>query len=123
MGKNKKPTIIKVSDEELEQLKKNLANNNLGDREKKIILSLMETYYYLVALYRAKKLSLNKIARMFGFKSEKQEDKKKKEDEDKDKNDKGNPSNTPSGGKKKKTKVMEEEVKMVSQVPRRCPIS
>ena len=80
--KYKRPEVIDVSDEEFEQIKKNLKNSNLGDKEKKILLSLMETYYYLVALYRAKRLSVQKLIRMFGFKSEKE----KKSD---DKNDKG----------------------------------
>ena len=83
----KKPEVLQVSDQELAQIKKNLESNNLGERERKILLSLLETYYYLVALYRVKKLSVQKLARMFGFKSEKQEDKEK----NKDKNDNGVP--------------------------------
>ena len=96
--KDKTPEVINVSDKELEQIKKNLASNNLGEREKKIVLSLLETYYYLAALYHAKKLSVQKLVRMFGFKSEKQERRHH------DKNDKDDPPTAPSGGKGKQRK-------------------
>ena len=96
--KEKTPVILKVSDQELTQIKKNVESNELGEREKKIVISILETYYYLVALYRAKKLSIQKLARMFGFKSEKQGNKKKNADKD----DKSNPPTAPSGKDNKK---------------------
>ena len=77
MGKKKEkaPEVLQVSDQELVQIKKNVESSDLGEREKKVVISILETYYYLVALYRAKRLSVQKLARMFGFKSEKQEHK------------------------------------------------
>lgn len=94
MKKDKDPTVIKVSDEELNDLKKNLESNNLNESQKKIILAVLEAYYWLAKMYEAKKLSLKKLKRLFGFKSEKQipEDKKKpKDDSKKDDGSKGPP--------------------------------
>ena len=102
--KEKAPKVLKVSDQELAQIKKNVESSELGEREKKIIISTLETYYYLVALYQAKKLSVQKLARMFGFKSEKQENEKKNANKDSKSDSSTAPSDAPTDKDKKQDK-------------------
>lgn len=84
--KDKKPDVIKVSDKELNKLVKNLQLSNLKESEKKILLTILETYHWISQMYRAKKLSLNKLKRLFSFKTEKSnEDNKEKSKDDDDK--------------------------------------
>ena len=79
---DKKPDVISVSDQELEQLKTKIKDTNLNDSEKKIVLTILDTYYWLAQMYRAKKLSLNKLRRLFSFKTEKSPKDKNSDDED-----------------------------------------
>ena len=95
--RKKEPVVISVNEKEFEQLKKDLENNTLGEKEKKIMLAILETHHWLSQLYRAKRLSLERVKRLFGFKSEKE---KKKKDND-DKGD-GGPPGAPREKKKEK---------------------
>lgn len=100
--KNDHPETIQVSDEELKKLKEDIQKTNLSSAQKKIVVSILESYYWLSSLYHAKKLSLNKIKRLFGFKTE-SIPKQKNSDEDKDKKDKpSKDKNDPKGGSKGK---------------------
>ena len=77
--RKKEPVVISVNEKEFEQLKKDLENNTLGDKEKKIMVAILEAYHWLSQLYRAKRLNLERVKRLFGFKSEKE----KKDNDDK----------------------------------------
>ena len=97
MNKNKKEIpVITVSDKEFKALKGNLENNNLSETEKKITLTILEAYRWLADLHRLKKLSIQKVMRLFGHKSERQKRAANKKDE----NDK-NPPGTGRGKKKR----------------------
>ena len=89
--KEKPPKVISVTDQEFEQLKNKIENSNLGEREKKIMLTVLEGYYWLSSLYHTKRLSMKRIARLFGHKSEKQE----KKDKGNDKNEPPSPTAPP----------------------------
>lgn len=84
----REPKVIKVSDEELKNLKDELLKTNLSNSHKKIIVSIIDAYYWLSCLYHAKKLSLNKLKRLFGFKTETISSSKDKGDENEPKSDK-----------------------------------
>ena len=79
--RKKEPVVISVNEKEFEQLKKDLENSTLGDKEKKIMVAILETHHWLSQLYRAKRLSLQRVKRLFRFKSEKEN--KKKDNDDK----------------------------------------
>lgn len=85
--------IIKLSDEELSNLQNEIERSNLSHQGKSVLINLLKIYLWLSQLYFAKKLSLNKLKRLFSFSSEKQE---KKDDDDK----KGKGSKNNSGDKK-----------------------
>ena len=87
MKREKPIKVIKVSDEELKTIKEELLKTRLSDSHKKIIIAILDAYYWLASLYQAKKLSMNKIRRLFGFKTE-----KLPKDEDKDDDSKKNDS-------------------------------
>ena len=63
MGRKKEKAIkvLKVSDQELAQIKKNVESNELGEREKKIVISTLETHYYLVALYQCQEIKCSEV--------------------------------------------------------------
>ena len=90
----KEKLVVKVSDEELKDLKLNIERNNLSEKEKNVVLGILEAYLWLLRLYHLKKLSLKKIMRLFGHQSEKQKDEKGK--------DKGDGGDRPSGKRPKK---------------------
>ena len=71
----KEPVVISVNEKEFEQLKKDIENSTLGDKEKKIIVAILEAHHWLSQLYRAKRLSVQRVKRLFGFKSEKEKKK------------------------------------------------
>lgn len=98
--KKKEPKVIKVSDEELKDLKSNLENDDLSDSQKNIIIAVLEAYYWLSKMYEAKKLSLRKLKRLFGFKTEKASSPKKGDDKPKDKDSENNDKGPPPGGGK-----------------------
>ena len=82
--KAKKPDVIKVSDEELGQLLESIKSSNLSEPNKKIVITVLETYYWLSKLYQQKKLTLKRIKRLFSFKTEKLNTEKSNEDKPKD---------------------------------------
>jgi hypothetical protein len=72
------PTEIEILIEKLEQ-------NKLEERERRLIVSLLRTFLYIVAQLQEKKITLLKIKDMiFGRKSEKNKKEKEKEKDGKD---------------------------------------
>lgn len=114
MKKKERPEVITISEEQIKNLQKNIEESNLSNDQKKLLIKLLAAYLWLAGLFRLKKLSINKLKRLFSFSSEKSnqigndkddESKKKNDKDDSDKNggnkldgsDKPKKSNTPKG--------------------------
>lgn len=90
MKKEGEPKVVKVSEEELKKLKDELLKTGLSDSHKNIIISIIDAYYWLSSLYNAKKLSVQKLKRLFGFKTEVAPGRENKGKQDKSGSDKDN---------------------------------
>ncbi len=87
--------IIHVNDEELKRIKEEVERSSLSDLSKKIILNILDSYYWLYKMFQLKKMTIGKLRRMLGFKTEKEKKTKDKEEKDKeDKEENKPPTNT-----------------------------
>lgn len=103
MKKDGEPEVIKVSDDDLSRVRVEISQSNLSENTKKIILGILDAYYWLFRMYQAKKLSLKKLRRLFGFKTEKSKSVDDKKIEDNDKDDSNLPPSS-SGNNKNSSK-------------------
>ena len=101
MEGKEKPKIIKLSDQDLKKIQSEIQFSGLSLETKDIILSIVKGFLWLSSLYQAKKLSLNKLKRIFSFGSEKQkpnsDDINNKLNKDNDKDNKNPTANKSSG--------------------------
>ena len=77
--KAKKPQVIKTSAGELERAREEIKKSSMPENVQNLMLAMMDAYLYLVQLYSAKQLTLNKVKRLFSFKTEKRS---KRDDDD-----------------------------------------
>jgi len=83
MRRRKAPEIINLSEHELEGIKNRLESNTTEEQDKKIILLILSAYLWLQRQLRNKKLGIQRLRNLFGFKTEKRS-KLKKNDEESD---------------------------------------
>lgn len=107
MNNKERPEVIKISEKEIKNLQKNIEENNLSNDQKKLLIKLLSAYIWLANLFRLKKLSLNKLKRLFSFSTEKkppinQDPNKKNKNNDDDKNGSGSNGQKGSGSEKPK---------------------
>lgn len=72
MGKKKEPNKVDLSEEQVEDLKKKIKENNLSEHERELLANVLQGFVWLSKMLQAKKLSMRKLARLFGIKTEKQ---------------------------------------------------
>ncbi|MCK5486264.1 MAG: IS66 family transposase [Desulfobacterales bacterium] len=90
----KEPKRVELSQEEIEKLQAKIQGTNLSDKDQELLVKMLQGFVWLNKMLDAKKLSMRKLARLFGFKTEKKK---------RDKDDKEPPqSGTGGSGKDKK---------------------
>lgn len=101
MKKSERPEVINIPEERIKDLQKNIEKSNLQGEEKNLIIKLLSVYLWLAGLFRLKKLSLNKLKRLFSFTPEKSPPVGKENEENKndDDDDKSGPKNGSGSGK------------------------
>ena len=80
-SKKKQPTIINVSEASMDAIQSRVNSSALLEEDKKIILSIMSVYTWLVCQLQTTKLTIHRLKSLFGFSTEKRPLKKKKEDD------------------------------------------
>ena len=98
MSKKKEPEKIDLSEEEIEDLKKRLDEGKLSQEETELLKNVLKGFVWLNKMLQAKKLSIKKLSRLFGVKTEKDKKPKDKLPPKKDKK-KGPQSNGGRRGK------------------------
>lgn len=91
MKKMQEPKKVDLTEDEVKSLQNKIKNNQLSDKEQELLVNVLQSFIWLNKMIAAKKLSIRKLLRLFGVKTEK--DKKNK---DKQKN-KDNNDNNPVG--------------------------
>lgn len=71
MAKKNEPNKVELSQEEYNQLQKEIESSNLSKHSQDLIMKSLQGMIWLSKMLEAKKLSMRKLARLFGFKSEK----------------------------------------------------
>src|ERR1700677_740484 len=72
-GKQGKPTIIKMSVDEKEQLLIRIQDSSLGAEDKHVVSGVIENHHWLFDVYERGKLTMHKLQTLlFGKKTEKQ---------------------------------------------------
>jgi transposase len=69
--KKERPEVINISEEQIKNLQKNIEESNLNSEQKNLLIKLLSAYFWLAGLFRLKKLTLNKLKRLFSFSTEK----------------------------------------------------
>ena len=80
MTRNKKPEIINLPAEKLDEIKTQLTASSILEEDKKIILLILSTYAWLYRQLQTKKLGIQRLRNLFGFNTEKRPDIKKKDE-------------------------------------------
>ncbi len=96
MKKNKKaePQRVQLSPGEIADLQSKIHQTNLSEKDQELLVKVLQGMVWLNKMLDTKKLSMRKLARLFGFKTE-----KKKKDKN---NDNGPPQSGTSGSNKPK---------------------
>lgn len=81
--KKKDPEKVKLSEDQVDELKAKILGNDLNENEKDLLIKVLQGFVWLSKMLEAKKLSMRKLAKLFGFSSE------KNKNENKEKEDKG----------------------------------
>ena len=68
--KQQKPDIINVSSTDFADIESRVTTGFLTDNDKKIILSILTTYKWLLGQLQHAKFSMHRLKKMFGFKTE-----------------------------------------------------
>lgn len=76
--KTNSPEIIKISDENINEIQTRLTNNTLHDDDKKILCAILSTYQWISNQLHLAKFSIKKLKSIFGFKTEKNSKLKRK---------------------------------------------
>ncbi len=69
--KTNNPEIIKLSSDNIDELKLRLIKCSLNDEDKKIISTILSTYQWLSRQLQTARFSIRKLKSIFGFKTEK----------------------------------------------------
>lgn len=88
--KIKEPRQVDISKEEIVNLQERIQKNKLSETDQEMLVKILQGFLWLNSALAAKKMSMRKLARLFGFKTEK----KKKNNKDDD----GQPPSSISGG-------------------------
>ena len=76
--KQDKPTIIKMSVDEKEQLLTRIQDSSLGEEDKYVVSGVIQNHHWLFDVYERGKLTMHKLQTLlFGKKTEKQPQKKR----------------------------------------------
>lgn len=87
----KEPGKVDLTEEQVQELQDKISNGKLNDQDKELLVNALKAMVWLSKMLEAKKLSLRKLSRLFGWKTEKS---------NKDKNDDDKPSRSGRGGGK-----------------------
>lgn len=79
MTRNKKPEIINLPMDKLDEIKTRLSENSILEEDKKVILLILSSYAWLYRQLQAKKLGIQRLRNLFGFSTEKRSKFKKKD--------------------------------------------
>lgn len=71
MKTNKEPKNINLSEDQVRDLQERLRQNKLSEEERELLAKVLQGFVWLSKMLEAKKLSMRKLARLFGSKSEK----------------------------------------------------
>ena len=71
MKSPKEPDHIKITEEQVKNLQDRLRQNKLSDEERELLAKVLQGFVWLNKMLEAKKLSMRKLSRLFGFKTEK----------------------------------------------------
>lgn len=71
MTRRKAPEIIDVPAKTLEGIKSRIGTCGLPEEEKKIVLSIIVAYSWLMSQLQSTKLTIHRLKKMFGFSTEK----------------------------------------------------
>lgn len=93
--KIKEPERVDLSEDEINNLQTQIQKSNLSKDNQDLLIKMVQGFVWLNRMLSAKKLSMRKLMRLFGFKTEK----KSKSGKDDDKDNKGGAS---SGGRNNK---------------------
>jgi hypothetical protein len=75
--KQQKPDIINVSSTDFAEIESRVTTGFLTENDKKIILSVLTTYKWLLDQLQHAKFSMHRLKKMFGFKTERSSSHKK----------------------------------------------
>lgn len=78
MARKQPPEIINLSEDELDLLQSRLASGSLLEDDKKIIMSIVTTYSWLIRKLGSAKLTIHRLKAALGFTTEKRSWAKKK---------------------------------------------
>ena len=71
MKRKKSPEIIDISVEELENIKLRIGSGVILEEDKKIVLTILGTYSWLMLKLQSTKFTINRLKKIFGFSTEK----------------------------------------------------
>lgn len=80
--KQQKPDIINVSPTDFAEIESRVTTGLLTEDDKKIILSVLTTYKWLLGQLQHAKFSMHRLKKMFGFKTERSSSHKKNDPKD-----------------------------------------
>ena len=99
------PKQVELSQEQFDELQRQVKENNLSDKNRDLVINVLQCVVWLNKVVDAKKLSMRRLAKIFGgFKSEKSSklQPEKNESKPKDNNKKDDPPPAPQADNKKK---------------------
>lgn len=71
MKRKKSPEIINISVEELANIKLRLSSGVILEEDKKIVLTILGTYSWLMSKLQSTRFTINRLKKIFGFSTEK----------------------------------------------------
>ncbi len=69
--KIKEPSRIELTEQELEELKNKIRSGQLSSKEQELLIDMLQGFNWLSRMLQAKKMSIRKLMRLFGVKTEK----------------------------------------------------
>jgi transposase len=70
----KEPGNIKLTEDQVKDLQERLRQNKLSDEERELLSKVLQGFVWLNKMLEAKKLSMRKLSKLFGFKTEKSQE-------------------------------------------------
>lgn len=68
---SKEPKRVDLSESEIEDLKKQIKGSGLAEDKQELLINVLQGFVWLNKMLEAKKLSIRKLSKLFGFKTEK----------------------------------------------------